>query len=754
MNKATKRTLIVLAFVVGLSYFAFTLVFFDPFEGSYMDEHEGKAVALEYVVPREVDFFFHKRALENDFELGEFPVPSAWDRIRLSRRWQKFERTPLYDTLKEELQLGEKIGQIQDATAQVPLLDPLTDLVGRDLAVFGRIKGRGYEESEVAAVFLGSGMSRFAYEAASNGLTRSLLGMPFEVEENEDGVRKFTLESGDEIHLFRHKDLFIAGTGPLLLAEIVQLMEMGKEQSLGWSKEYHNTVAQDVAVFAGMESTAPTEEEDLEQRLQMHLNLSSMFSLVDFDDTFLDPREQVSRWLLGKLFSPRYFNKFTLDLGFGDTIDLRGMFGYNRDAAESSQTGFYNRKTFELRQAMDRVAALVPEETFLLLAARVDMNRFLPQMVQGLTQMDPESREMLDALIQAVHSVQPRFAHLDAMQLANHLAGMIGDDVVVALKRDDYLGAPEDPKPLLSIFLQVKDRGPSFDALEAEGSSGPPAPGFNGFVFPLMRAHSRLEQEGRGVAKWYNVWHEKPPAENERLVQEVILTGTTIRTVAFGIIDPNKKKKGPWTLAVVLSPRTVEVEKSENDGIKVYELGTAHELITDYIKLSASDGDPNRATNGLTSQSRTVRSLLKSERYKAGGDFLEGFASVAMYLDAIRLKEVLGDYTASWAQEETEIDWEEETARIEEGLLAGEFSSWRDKEMPRAIRTRFEQAVEAAKEELDQERRMSAVPELQNRFRQNLAWIDLLEDAFLAARIDEASQRIEVRARIRTRLDD
>ena len=97
MKKATKRILTILAFVVGLSYFTFTLVLFDPFEGSYLDDFEGLPVALEYVVPRNVDFFAHKRALENDFEIEEFPVPGVWDTIRFNRTWRRFEETPLYE---------------------------------------------------------------------------------------------------------------------------------------------------------------------------------------------------------------------------------------------------------------------------------------------------------------------------------------------------------------------------------------------------------------------------------------------------------------------------------------------------------------------------------------------------------------------------------------------------------------------------------------------------------------------------------
>ena len=74
--------------------------------------------------------------------------------------------------------------------------------------------------------------------------------------------------------------------------------------------------------------------------------------------------------------------------------------------------------------------------------------------------------------------------------------------------------------------------------------------------------------------------------------------------------------------------------------------------------------------------------------------------------------------------------------------------------MPVAVKSRFERAVDARKQSLEQEREMTLVPQAQRAYKENLAWMDLIKDAFLAARIDEKSRNIEIRAKIRTRLDE
>lgn len=756
MKKATRKFLFVLAFVVGISYFAFTVMFFDPFEESFLDGYEGSAVAIEYVAPKNVDYFVHKRGLEEDFRPEEFPVPAAWDSVRLSRPWQRFTRTSLHAELATSLGVSERVREVREALADVPILDPVTDLLGQDLAVFGRVAGRGFTESEMCVIAAGTRTAKLAYEAAGQGWLRGLLSIPIEMEEDENGVRHLTLQDGTSLYLFRHAELFVISTGPLLVKEVIDLIG-DREKSLGYSRSYHATVAQDVDEWAGMRrNRQEVTEQEVGERVQLYGNLQTLFSRTEADERFLEPRGQVSRYILGRMFNPRYFETATIDLGFGNTLDLRGNIVFNKEAASQAESGFYDRKTFELKKAMDGAAALLPADTFFVMAARIDPGQFLPSLIRGLEETDPAAKALLDDLIQKIRKFRPDFRPGSSMEAVRAIASMLGQDIVVAMVRDTYYGSPTSPTPIVAIFLTVDDRGPSFDVLDRAQGNPAKATGYNGFIYPLMKAHSHLQQEGRGVAKWYRVWHEVKGSENERFIQDVTLEGTDIRNVAFGIIDPASKTTGPWRLAITMSPRVLDMVVPDDDGgTRTEERGTAHELMTDFIKLSTKgNGETAWAKDHLNGGNRRIDSLLKSKKYQEGSDFLEGFASVAVYLDAAGMKEVLIDHSRAIADDGTQIDWRSVKAEIERDLLATDFKSWKGREMPQSVQQKFEQAVLERTERIEQERKMTAVPAAKKEFEEGLTWLDLFKDAFLAARIDERSFNIELRAKVRTNLDE
>ncbi len=755
MTKTTKRVLIALLFVIGLSYFAFTLVFFDPFEDSYLDSFDGPApVRLEYVVPRTIDWFAHKRELEGDFEAEEFPVPRAWDAIEGTRRWAQFAETPLYHAIVKAQDPAAKVAKIREAVAQIPVLDPLTDVLGREVAVFGRLKERKvYDHDETACVFIGTRWVKFAFEAASNSLVRGMVGIPYEVESDQDGVLSIQLDPARKLYLWRHLDLFVVSDGPGLVKEVRDLISVGREQSLGFALRYNAAVANEAENFAGMRRKE-VDVDSLSRRMQTHVKLDALYANSEFDEHFLEHRGEVSRWLLARLFNPRYFDDLTLDLEFGKTLNVRGMLGFDKDKARQNEAGFYDRKTFELRAAMDAVAGVLPDDTFFVAAARVDMRQFLPLIVKGLGEVDPAAKELIDGVIQAVRKARPDFRAGDATEAAKELANFLGQDVVFAMKRDNYLGEPKDPMPLVALFFQVVDKGPDLAALEQQTGIDPnKSGGYNGFIYPIMKAHSQLKGGGEnGVKKWVKVMHFPKDEPKQRSIQDVFLIGTGIKNVSFGIIDPRSKTQGPWTLALVMSP-FAESLPVDGDTTNTAEAGTAHELITDLIQLSANEGRAVRVGRPPFPE-REVHSLRESEIYKNGRDFLEGFASVAMFLESGGLKKVLVDQTESWADAATAIDWEAAAHEIEEKLWAGEFASWKGKAMPKDVKDRFDKKVDDAKAEMDKKRRATTIPEKQRELKDSLAWVDLLEDAFLAARIDESTQNIELRAKIRTKLGE
>jgi hypothetical protein len=766
VKRVTKRVLLVLLFVGGLGYFLFSTLFFDPFEGSWMDQFEGEPpIALEFAVPREIDFLAHKRGLGNDFGPGDFPVPQLFEELRFAKSFQRFETTRLAADLARDLDLEARIDAVREAVARVPLIDVVDDVLGRDIAIFGRVAGFGYEQSEMGALFLGSSKLRFAWAVAGSSLLRSIFSLPIEVEEDADGVRAITLPSGDVLYALRRLDLFCVATGRQLVREVATQLDAGREGSLGNTRAYNSTVAQDVADFAGrvQRGGAAPSGPPVETRIQLHGRVPPLLAQTESDEAFLEPRGEMSRWLLAKLFNPRFFQAVSLDIGFAEDLVLNGTLGFDRKMAEEAQTGFYNRRTFELKRAMDRAAAVLPEETFLLMAARVDMKLFLPQVIAGLKELDPYAVTLIDDLIASIRKIRPDFRAVNAAEAVNLVASFLGDDVVVAMRRDTYFGVPADPTPLVCFLFEVTERGPTFDELKRSNGDPTKTRGYNGFVHPIMMAHTNLRAKGGGsVATWFNVYYETQGSPEERVMQDVFLAATeNLRNVAFGIVDPARKDKGPWQLCLVLSPRAEKKEVTPANGAaRVEDFGTAQEFVADIVKLHAlSDGGTREATrqlvvsDNLNGNTRNVKQLLAADKYASGSAFLDGFASVAAFLDAKGLREVLADHASAHADAATAIDWAKEGERLAEELYAGPFAAYRGTTMPAKIKDDFEYQLAQRKEERERQRVEVEMPRAREQYLEGLAFVDLFEQAFLAARIDEGDQIIELRAKVGTTLE-
>jgi hypothetical protein len=762
VKKIARRLAIILVFVLGLGYFLFSNLIYSPTEGSYMDQFEGDPeVALEYVIPREVDWFFHKRGLAADFEESEFPIPDLAAAIKVRKNFRRFAETEYASKLAESLALEATIEKIRAAVDDVPVIDPVADILGRDIAVFGRVKGFGYDHDATAAVFLGSSSMRFAYATTMNSMLRGLFGLPVEVEETEEGVTKLTLPDGQVLYTHREKDLFVVGDAPNLVREVMDLIDLGMEQSLGRTRGYNSTVAQDVPEFAGLKVIASDKGPSVEQRTQLHFRLPALFSQTEADERFLEPMGEVSRWLLARLFNPRYFNALTLDIAMEDAVGLKGVIGFDREMAESAKTGFYNRKTFELKKAMDAAADVLPDDTAFVMAARVDIKLFLPQIIDGLKQLDPHAVTLIDEVIASIRKVRPDFRALNATDAMRNFASFLGDDVVIAVKRDTYFGSPNHPLPLIAIFFEVTQRGPSFEDLKKANGDPAKSVGYNGFVFPIRASHAQLRAKSASIANWFDVTHFGTPPTNARYVQEVILAGTSdLRNVAFGIADPARKEDGPWQMVFVMSPHVEKKEETDKNGnVKLADFGTAQEFITDIINLHHKGDDPNVpkeaaiiVSDAAKSSNRTIRRLSVTEKYQQGGEFLDRFASLAMFIDARGLKEILADHANAYADELSAIDWQAENARVTEELMNGEFAAWKGKTMPAATQQSFEAKLQARKEEMERERVQNVVPRLAEEYVDGLAWVDLFQDAFVAARIDDKDGIIELGARIRTDL--
>ena len=136
--------------VLGLAVFLLMFVsafVFNPFEGSLPE--------LRDIVPRGVNFFVRKRALDEDF--AAFPVPRFWSEITDARGFSAVERGSLGAAFRQE-GLDQAVRDAAQAFDRVRddsggFLDVLRDLIDYSAKIKddGLILGHDYFEDAFAA---------------------------------------------------------------------------------------------------------------------------------------------------------------------------------------------------------------------------------------------------------------------------------------------------------------------------------------------------------------------------------------------------------------------------------------------------------------------------------------------------------------------------------------------------------------------------------------------------------------------------
>ena len=242
-SRLLSRTGIVLAIALPLLYFAFTKLLFNPFEDSQPP--------FPVLVPRDVEVFLHRERLDSDFDA--FPRPRLYERLVRSHEWKELQQTGWFKGLGWPTQLEATFGEIEQGAEQVPL-DPLADLLGREVAVVGRWEpaaaggdegggeGRGEGGGDggvgggagpklrVAALMRISDWTKLQVEALDFDLVlhRALPEAVRTTVEDPDspGVswRRLELPGQEPIFYARELDLLVAGQDETLVRDVLRIV--------------------------------------------------------------------------------------------------------------------------------------------------------------------------------------------------------------------------------------------------------------------------------------------------------------------------------------------------------------------------------------------------------------------------------------------------------------------------------------------------------------------------------------------------
>src|SRR5688572_21559341 len=156
-SRILRIVLVVVVVVVFAGHFAFSTLFFNPMESDL-------EVDVAALAPRDVDFFAARGGLEDAFD--GFPRLEIQDKLDNAPAWKAWVGSPEYAQLDKDLGIEKTLQSLNEAMAQIPLgKEPQQIIGGKDLAVAGYFRGRGFQNADWAVYGRANWMGKLAASA-------------------------------------------------------------------------------------------------------------------------------------------------------------------------------------------------------------------------------------------------------------------------------------------------------------------------------------------------------------------------------------------------------------------------------------------------------------------------------------------------------------------------------------------------------------------------------------------------------------
>lgn len=441
MNKRVKRVFIVLIFLVPLLYFTWTIMFFSPFEESFGN--------IEYIIPRDVDFYVSKVDLDDDFD--EFPAPRVLQELKVNREWREFQETAQFKELSGGKSIDDRLTEIRASIKDIPL-DPLEDFLGREVAVAGTFGPPG-KDNTFLAFFRGSWKAKFVFELMTWDFIRGMAPDPViadsTAEFDQRGFITLVLADGQgtTFYLKRCTDLIIAGNDEKLIADVAELVDLGRNSidlSLGGSQAFVDKI------------TAVTHEG--EELVDFHINLNNFFKRATFDDTLKANNIDFSVMTAMDMFNPDFFRDLTGTVNLEDSLVLTARSEINKqNVQEADEAGFFDQGSLELQAGMTELASMLPPDVFLAGCAKLRLQHFLTTLEKNL---EPDLRTLINDLVRegGRHSIKWKLT--GTWELIDYFDRMFGTKVYFALRpraKDKPIIPFEQPLPSMALIFEIAD---------------------------------------------------------------------------------------------------------------------------------------------------------------------------------------------------------------------------------------------------------------------------------------------------------
>jgi hypothetical protein len=440
MKRKLRLLGIFLIFAIPLLYFLFTLLFFSPFEESF-----GR---IDYIIPRQVDIFFSKAGLKDDFY--EFPIPKFYTELEISHNWRAFTKTDLFLEVTNQLNVESVLDQLKANTENLPFVTPVDDFIGREVAVAGNFKEGGAFPYSCLVFFKGSWKTKLIYELLTWDLVRKNVGdarlSQSTLVPNPLGYNTLMLKDGTEFYMRRVSDLIVFGDDENLMMEVCELINAEKgsiDLSIGGMEAYITKVAS-------------TPRVDMNY-LDFHANVERIFQRVTFDDQWKDNKIDFSVMTAMEIFDPDFFKTITGAIRFGNFLDLDAKVDFNPQTVTKAETGFFGLGSVSIAEKLDFFATMLPEEVFFSGCTRLNLGRVLRIMERS---MNVDLRKLITDILREGQRYNKSFRIMDTSHFIDFLDGTFGDLAYIALRprdEDKPIQPLIQPIPILALALEIKN---------------------------------------------------------------------------------------------------------------------------------------------------------------------------------------------------------------------------------------------------------------------------------------------------------
>jgi len=438
MKRFLKIVAILALFALAIAYVAFRVVFFDPF-GS-------PRASLDPLLPKDVDFMARRKELARDF--SDFPLPRVFAALRLKDEWKEFARTTWYRENVPAKAIEQAFDEVAALPAQVPELDLMTDVLGREALVCGRLRADG--SVAWAAVARGSFKAKAAVEAMRLKMARDAMGGAVAEWSESENVQSFAAQ-GTRLHVARADDAIIAGNDYDLVRDMRKLAD-GDALSLDDSPQYRESVL----------SPSPTG-----RPIDFVVDVADVCKRLGWGFPEAKPGDTAGLAFARDLLAPSHFGATMGRLALGNHLELSLSATIDRVAMASAAAGLIDGASGDLAKAWAFCGKVFPAKVALVCDVRLDVRKFLRRLESLI---DPDWRRIANEdffpnLKFKAGPYQPK----SVTELLEAFASVVGDEIVFALEPNDAYQQPgadagvicyPDPRhgPRLAFILPCGDK--------------------------------------------------------------------------------------------------------------------------------------------------------------------------------------------------------------------------------------------------------------------------------------------------------